>query len=303
MSPEKTMTPSWLITGASGLLGTSLRHRLLQEDGIRAAGQSFQHPAPDTEVCDIREESSVADLVQRIHPQVVVHTAAYRDPDFCEEHPEEAYRLNEAPVEYLVGHMPPGARLIHISTDYVFRGDQAPYRETDTPDPCSVYGASKRAAEQKALERPGSVVLRIPVLIGPNPRPGQAGFLQQMMAQILDDTREIEVDDVLIRHPTWTRDIADVIRWLARHPDVNGIVHASSQDGDTRYALSKRVAAVMGHPADHLQPSTRILPRKAQRPKNSHILNTVLENAGGPRFHAVEDMTRDALQAGDWPHG
>ncbi|MCB1069964.1 MAG: SDR family oxidoreductase [Verrucomicrobia bacterium] len=265
-----------LITGASGFLGREMM-RLYRADYV-VVGVGHAH-AGDLPVCDLREETEVASLLKDVRPDVVIHTAAYRDPDFCEGHPDEARRLNTEAVGHLVRHLAPEARLVQISTDYVFDGKTPPYRETDAPGPLNVYGRTKLDGEGLALTRANALVLRIPLLIGAGPSPRTSGFLTQILDAVLSGEAQ-SVDAVGVRFPTWIRDVAEASRKLLSE-QVTGVVHLSSQEGQTRYQLMKTAGDVLGLPTDHLSPSMIPAPRVARRPEDSHLAIDRWRSLGG----------------------
>jgi dTDP-4-dehydrorhamnose reductase len=231
---------------------------------------------------DLTAAGEVERLVQELQPDVVLHAAAIREPDRCEEFPEEARLLNtEVPARF-VRSLPPSSQLIHISTDYVFDGRHPPYREEDAVAPVNEYGRTKVEAETHVLSHPRGTVLRIPVLVGEGP-----GFIEQMVAALRSGAPE-EVDDVLVRHPTWTVDVAGVCAWLIQE-GASGIWHASSEQGGTRYQLTKRVGEMLGLSSDHLTPSQQVLKRKAARPLNTKLSPRKLLQAGGPACRELED--------------
>lgn len=280
---------TFLVTGASGFLGEAVARRL-EADG-RVVRSGCQHAGTPL---DLRQPDAVRALLDAARPDVVVHAAAYRDPDFCESHPDEARRLNTKPVRVMAAALPPAARLVLVSTDYVFDGESPPYREEDERRPLSVYGQSKAEAEDLALARPGSLVVRIPILIGLEPaHRGQAGFLFQMARQILDPT-PADVDDVLIRVPTWADDVAEAIAFLVAR-QAAGIFHVSAARGATRYQWTQELARVLGRPADHLSPCRTPARRPARRPLDSQLSAEKLRLAGFDRFTDFAEVARRVL--------
>jgi dTDP-4-dehydrorhamnose reductase len=182
-----------------------------------------------------------------------------------------------------------------VSSDYVFDGENPPYREDDPVSPLSEYGRSKVEGEGIALQRPGAAVLRIPLLIGAGPTLEASGFVAQMRELLL--AREpVELDDVLIRFPTWTRDVAHAIRFIMANAGT-GIFHFSSLRGNTRYGSTLETARILGLPSDHLRPSDSEVPRLAPRPRNSQLQPARLRAMGYDRFTDPKDATREILAA------
>lgn len=263
-------------------------------------GLAHRHAAGPLVVCDLRDGAAFRAVLRAHTPDAVVHCAAYREPDFCEDQPEEAARLNVAPVATLAVALPPEARLILISTDYVFDGTRPPYRETDDRHPLSVYGRTKAAAEDLALARPGSLVVRIPVLVGAGPTLETSGYIGQLVAAVRGRTPQ-QQDHVLVRVPTWIEDVADAVSFLlARRTE--GIVHVSGPRAATRYASALEVAQILGLPHDHLVPSLALVARRAPRPLNSMLGTDRLRGLGYHRATDFADVVRAVLAAVEGGH-
>jgi len=134
-----------MITGAEGQLGRSLR---------AAAPSDMDCLALTRTQLDITDRDAVVGVVSRLRPSCVINAAAYTAVDRAEEEPRNAFAVNCDGVAYLANAARAvGARLVHVSTDYVFDGcGHRPYRPEDTPHPINVYGASKLAGEQRLIE-------------------------------------------------------------------------------------------------------------------------------------------------------
>lgn len=277
-----------LITGATGFLGRDVASRLATEHEVTAAGGRAA-PAGGIRL-DLRDEGQLRSALAAAAPDCVVHLAAYREPDVCEDAPEETRRLNTAPVAVMCGALPPAARLVFISTDYVFDGETPPYRENSPRRAVNVYGQSKIEAEDLALRRPGSLVVRIPLLVGAGPSFESSGFLAQIVRSLRDPSPQ-EADAVLRRFPTWIRDVAEAIAFLVGR-GASGAVHYSGAEGLTRYEMVLQAAEVLGLPTDHIRPSARVVPRRAARPRDSQLATDRIRAMGFMRFTPFRDVVR-----------
>lgn len=293
ISPEESRPPpKLLITGATGFLGTALRDAAYP--GYRVVTHGHSGANADTQA-DLRDPNAVATLLDRLEPEVVIHAAAHRDPDFCETHPEDAAALNRDAVGHLRDALPDDALLVFISTDYVFAGDDPPYTETDAPDAVNVYGQLKAEAEAITRAHPRHLVIRIPVLVGQDP-PGARGFVTQMVEAVR--AREPQtVDDRHVRCPTWTRDVATNLAFLIDRNET-GTWHLASDHCGTRHALTVDVARHLGLPHDHLHPSDEPSDRPAPRPLDSTLATDKLKSIGAPGFHDLGGVL-DALGVGN----
>ena len=214
-----------LITGAGGQLGRELQGSAPEQIELVALGH--------TEL-DVGSAKAVTEVVGSVSPELIINTAAYTAVDKAEEDQDEASRvnaqgaLNVAAAADLVK-----ARLIHLSTDYVFDGLAGkPYSPDDQPRPVSVYGASKRAGEDAVLEASGgsAVVLRTAWLYS---RHGN-NFVKSVL-QLLGEKEELEIVADEVGTPTWAKGLAEAIWQMAALGSLRGIHHWTDAGVASRY--------------------------------------------------------------------
>ncbi len=280
-----------LITGASGLLGSSLRTRLDDMGNVAAAG--FSNAVKGLLPVDLRDAEALKGLVEEVQPDVVVHCAAYRDPDFCEERPEEAFRMNVAPVEGFCELLPESTSLLFISSDYVFDGVAPPYREEDERRPVNEYGRLKVEAEDLVLQRDAGLVLRIPLLIGAGPTWEASGFIYKTVAQIQDPTPS-SLDHAGTRFPTWTKDVAEAVAHLLGI-EGTGVYHFSSLKGGTKYEWALELAELAGLSMEHITPKREGSVSLAARPKDTQLAVEKIKQTGLTRFTPFRDVAKSVM--------
>lgn len=181
-----------LITGVSGFLGwhvARLARKNWQVTGTyfttkrQVVERYFQ--AIDSGRIDLTDLRDMREMISTVRPHAVIHTAALTDPNYCETHPTESFRINVDATRTLASlceeqEIP----FIFTSTDLVFDGTKAPYTESDPPQPISVYGEHKALAELEVLERyPLAAICRMPLMFG-NPSPVHGSFLQWMLSRL-----------------------------------------------------------------------------------------------------------------------
>lgn len=281
-----------LVTGASGLLGRSLAARLEALGSVTGVGHS--NPTGALVSADLREADALGTLLAETRPDIVVHSAAYRDPDFCEEHPEEALRLNLAPVERFCEQLPASVPLLFISSDYVFDGAAAPYREEDARNPVNEYGRLKVMAEDLVLRRERGLVLRIPLLIGAGPTWEGSGFISKTLAKIQDPSPS-SLDDTGIRFPTWTEDVAVATSHLLK-TGAEGIYHYSALEGGTKYEWARELADLTGLSMDHLAPDREGSSTRAARPGDTQLAVDKIRHTGLDRFTPFRQVAASVLE-------
>lgn len=282
-----------VVTGSSGLLGREVMQAFRNDDRWDAVGIHHSHPVDQSESVDLREEDAVRDYMDRHRPDWIVHCAADRDPDHCERYPEEAHRLNVGSVRSILNTAPASCRILLISSDYVFSGEQPPYSEDSEVDPVNVYGQTKVEGERLVLGRPGTIVLRVPLLIGAGSTWETSGFLYKT-TELLRSENVAELDNVGVRFPTWTRDVADWIHWLILNNGV-GIYHFRGLRGNTKYGWAQELAELLGCSAQHISPSEDGA-SVARRPKDTHLELKRVEQCGYDRIHDFKDAASTVLR-------
>lgn len=280
-----------LITGASGLLGRSLTVRL--EDVGNVTGVGFSNSAGRFLPVDLRDSAALKDLLADVRPDVVIHTAAYRDPDFCELHPEEAARLNVGPVSQFCARLPESVPLFFVSSDYVFDGGAAPYGEEEERHPVNEYGRLKVIAEDLVLERTTGVVLRIPLLIGAGPTWESSGFVTKTLAQIQNPAPS-SLDHSGVRFPTWIDDVAEATAHLLSI-EASGIYHFSALEGGTKYEWARELADLAGLPMEHITPVQDGSTTLAERPGDTQLAVEKIRQSGLTRFTPFRTAAQSIL--------
>jgi len=222
-----------LITGARGMLGTEL---------VSSGPAGWDVTGVDIQDGDLSDREVAAQLVAAHAPQVVIHCAAWTDVDGCTRDPGRAMVLNGcATGNVAAACRDAGARLIYISTDYVFAGDlDRPYTEADEPRPLNPYGESKLAGERAAAKLPDHLIVRTQWLFGPA---GKNFIATIVRAAHTHDALRVVADEW--GSPTYARDLAAGLWQLAPTP-TTGIVHLTNSGVCTWHELATRAIADAG---------------------------------------------------------
>jgi dTDP-4-dehydrorhamnose reductase len=247
------MAVNILVTGASGLLGGSLLGVL--GAGNHVAGWQRHGNVPGLARVDARQKAEVGRYFAQNRVDVCIHCIAHADVQACERDPRAAYDLNARTTENVAAAcVLHGAKLVYISTEYVFDGvSLSGYREDDVPNPLQTYGRTKLLGEQLASGVPERLTVRLPILYGP-PIPGRAPGWIETMLQALGGGSAVSLDDRVVRQPTWVRDVAVVLKQVIGR-GVTGPLHIASQEGLTKFAWGRKVAETAGLPASLVRPA------------------------------------------------
>lgn len=245
-----------LVVGAKGMLGKDLMS-ILPGD-VRGV---------DIDEIDITDPDSVQSVISDLKPDVVVNAAAYTDVDGCETKSELADAVNGHGVGHLARTTAiTGARLIHISTDYVFDGGKgSPYREDDPTGPLSQYGKSKLLGEENARLNPDHLIIRTQWLYGLHGK----NFVETML-KLAVDRKELSVVDDQIGSPTWTVDLALAIRALMES-GCRGTYHAANAGFCSWNEFARAIFAESDVAVTVSAMSTTELNRPAPRPLYSTL--------------------------------
>ena len=258
-----------LLTGADGQVGKSL---------ARSADPAIALLATTRPQLDIADANQVDRVVADASPDLIINAAAYTAVDRAETEPEQAHAVNETGVANLAAAAARcGARLIHISTDFVFDGRSAsPYRPDDTPAPLGVYGASKLAGEQAALAtlQDNAVTLRTAWVYASRGH----NFVLTML-RLMHEHGSVRVVSDQIGSPTASHSIADAIWAISARPELNGIYHWTDSGVASWYDFAVAVSeealscGLLSSPVTVSPIATEDYPTAAQRPSYS-VLDT-----------------------------
>ena len=218
------MTPRILITGAGGQLGRALLNTSV--NGAEVLGL-------DRRACNIEDPQSIASAFDSYKPDAVVNAAAYANVDQAESESERAFSINRDGVRNLaVAAGNAGARLVHVSTDYVFDGSQrAPYATDAKPNPLSVYGKSKLAGEQAIIDsRADWVVVRSAWIFSSD----GTNFVPTVLGKIASGENLRFVSDQT-GTPTFAVDLAGVLLRIALDRSLRGVFHWTNDGSGSRY--------------------------------------------------------------------
>ena len=245
-----------LIIGANGMLGKDLM-KLLPGD-IRGL---------DIGEIDITSIESVKRSLITLKPEVVINVAAYTDVDGCETNRELAMLVNGEAVANLARTAADiGAKLVQISTDYIFDGSKgSPYLEDDPVNPLSIYGKSKLAGEMNARLNPDSLIVRTQWLYGVHGR----NFVETML-RLAGEKTELTVVDDQIGSPTWTVDLGLAIKALLEK-GCSGTYHAANSGYCSWNEFARAIFSESGIQVSVKPITTPELKRPARRPLYSTL--------------------------------
>ncbi len=275
-----------MITGARGMLGRTLTRRLTEHQLLGVDISDF----------DITDPAATRQAVSQFEPEAIIHCAAMTAVDDCQTSQDAAWKVNvNGTANIAEACAAVGARLIAISTDYVFSGESdAPYCEHDTTGPQTVYGMTKMLGEMAVAKYcENSIIVRIAWLYGP----GGPSFVHTMLRLAAEGVDPLRVVDDQVGNPTSTEAVADHIKLLLDHPEITGPVHLTCEGHATWCQFAAEILRLSGSDCVPVPCSTDEFPRPAARPANSQLDNLILTKHNiPPRPHwrqALEEFFRE----------
>lgn len=249
-----------LVTAANGQLGYDVIKRLEKTE--------IQYLGTDRGSLDITNEEEVKRVIRDYNPDVIVHCAAYTAVDKAEDERELCYAVNVLGTRYVAEACNEiDAKMIYISTDYVFDGEgDKPYKVTDTPNPINYYGQTKYDGElevQKYLEK--FFIFRISWAFGSNGN----NFVKTML-RLGKERDEIFVVADQVGSPTYTYDLAKLLVKMIK-TDKYGIYHATNEGYCSWYEFACEIFKQAGINVKVNPINTKEYPTKAKRPLNSRM--------------------------------
>jgi dTDP-4-dehydrorhamnose reductase len=260
------------------------------EGGFRVSGLTH-------EMLEVTDAAAVRRTLGALRPDIVVNTAAFHNVPRCETEVEQAYAVNAvAPGRLARVCSDLGARLVHMSTDYVFDGAKgSPYVETDRPMPLNVYGVSKLAGEHEVLGTAGNhLVVRSSGLYGVRPCRAKGGNFVDTMYRAAAAQPEVKVVSDEVLTPTFTADLAAEIRVLALEGPP-GLYHATSHGHCSWYEFARAIFDLGGLTTPLLPISVRDLPATVRRPFFSVLENAALAEIGLDRMRPWREALADYM--------
>ena len=258
-----------LVIGGSGMLGQQLVYFLKQQD-FDVYATYFSEPINEDGFypLDITNKNDTECFVKEIKPDVVVLTAAFTNVDKCEQQKETAFSINVNGTANVANACEAvGAKMVYVSTDYVFNGEKGNYKETDRTDPIGYYGFTKLNGEKQVQNICSDyIIARTSVLYGIH----KPNFVTWMISE-LERNKPISIVTNQIISPTHTLDLSEQILALLRE-DANGVFHTAGGEIISRFDFAVQTAKLFDFDVALVTPTVmNEMNWLAQRPKDSSL--------------------------------
>lgn len=259
-----------LVFGGAGMLGQAVEQE--------ARSRGWDVLALSRGQADVTDRARLLEHAAGFRPEVVLNCAAYTKVDACETEVDQAFAINAEGAENAAAAAESvGARLVHVSTDYVFNGTaREPYKEDAPAAPLSVYGKSKLEGERRALEYDRALVVRTSWLFGP----GGPSFVATMVGLIEAGKVPLRVVDDQVGCPTYTPFLAKALLDLSE-TGTTGVLHYRNREPVSWYAFATEIARQWCEAIEVQPVTTAEFPRPAPRPAWSVLDVTRFEHIAG----------------------
>lgn len=283
-----------LITGAVGQLGLALKQLL--QDNIDY--QLYRTDASEREegqvsALDITQEDAVTSYVNEVKPDIIINCAAFTAVDLCESEQDTAYRINALGPKYLaIAAQQRGAKLVHISTDYVFDGQgNVPYTEASQTNPISVYGKTKQAGDDFVQELCSRYfILRTAWVYGEG-----KNFVRTML-NLAKNNNKVRVVADQYGTPTSALELARAIVFLME-TDSYGIYHATCEGSTNWHEFATTIFALANQSIEVEAITTSEYPTPAKRPMYSILENKAFHERHGYYMKDWKNALQEYMQS------
>lgn len=267
-----------IVTGCNGQLGRAINLEWKDNHDIELVNT-------DVAELDITNIDKVMEFVRGVKPYAIINCAAHTGVDACEDELDKAYRINAiGPKNLSIAASQTGAKMVHISTDYVFDGNtDKPYLEFDRPNPQGVYGATKLAGENMVKDFTHRYfILRTAWLYGDG-----KNFVKTML-RLSESNDKVRVVGDQVGSPTSAAELARAISQLI-FTENYGLFHATCEGSCSWAAFTEEIFRLAGKNTSVEKITTREFGAKAPRPAYSILENYMLKLTGGYRFADWKD--------------
>ena len=265
-----------VITGSNGLLGQTLVNLLMKEPenysvfGLSKGDNRMNRNDFLYYDIDITNHAQLEECISYIQPSFIINTAAMTNVDTCEIKPKECNSLNIEAVKYLTQICAKlNIHFIQISTDFIFDGSKGFYKETDLPNPLSIYGHSKLKAENIVKNSGVNFSILRTILVYGKVVNLKRNNIVLWVKDMLENNKEISIVDDQFRMPTYVEDLAMVCK-LSIDKNTKGVYHVSSNELLSVFEIANQIATVFGLNKKLIKPiSSETLNQKAIRPQKT----------------------------------
>jgi len=259
-----------LITGTSGLLGSKIVEKAIGHYKVIPT-YGTKPLFPNSVETNITDESDVLLVFNKFRPDIVIHTAAETNVDRCEVDREHARKVNAegtGNIARICNKM--GAKIVYVSTDYVFGGEKGLYTEEDEPNPISYYGLTKLEGEKYVAEIcEDHVIVRTSVLYGWHP--WKPNFVKWVIKS-LRERKQISVVNDHFNSPTLADNLAEVMLGIIEK-DLKGLYHTAGRERINRFEFTLKIAETFGLDSSLIKPTkmSELKTWVAKRPRDSSL--------------------------------
>lgn len=280
-----------LITGGTSLLGRSLLRTIPTIDKYKIYATYYgKEQLPDTIFMDLRNPKQISQVFKTSSPDWIIHTAGITNVDFVDKNPELSYEVNVKGTQYIIDECKKyNTKIIYISSNAVFDGENAPYKEEDKINPVNIYGVQKAECEERVKNSGYDYAIVRPVLMyGWNAAFERTNPVTYEIEKLKNSEKLHIVDDIHTQ-PLYSISCAEA-SWKIIELNKNGIFHLAGKDILTRFDFAIEIANVFELDKSLIFPvKSEFFTDIAKRPKNTSYITSKMENELGVKPTGVKE--------------
>ena len=285
------------VTGSSGLLGKAVIGYFRNFYDVHTTYYKNYFPLDGCNLAkiDLRNKSTINLLLKKINPSLIIHTAALTDVDYCETHKEETYASNVLAAKYIAEESAKlNSKLIHISTNFLFDGKKALYKEEDSPSPVNYYSRTKAEAEKAVEKSKADYIIIRSAIFGWNIQ-NKKSFPETVIHNLRNNLPVKAYTDQYFS-PILVNHLARILDSLYKK-DAKGIFHVGTDQRISRYEFALKIADVFSLDKTLIHPiNLAEFRQKIKRPDDTSLDNSKLKSFLGinkmPIEKDIEEMKK-----------
>lgn len=289
------------ITGGSGMLGNRLSSSFAKSHDVIASDYEnhISLLKCKTVKLDLRENHKIFPIIKSLSPQVIIHTAALTNVDYCEVNPDEAYEVNVEVTRNIAEIARQiKSKLIYISTDYVFDGKVGFYSEENSPNPVNVYAKTKLEGEQAVADACDDYIITRTCIFGWNIQ-NKHSFVERIIGDLKKGNR-IKIFSDQVFSPIYTGRLSIVLAKMIEKK-LKGLYHVGSCESVSKYDFANRVSDIFKLDDSLIIPiKTEAVQLKAKRPKNVSLRVEKIEKSLGFKMPSVNESLKYMRKEGKY---
>ncbi|MCK9300780.1 MAG: SDR family oxidoreductase [Bacteroidales bacterium] len=279
-----------LVTGASGMLGATIVNFLAKDFNVFATGRSEYSDCPVPFKSFDLLENDYSELILWCNPDIIVHSGALTNGNYCDMNPSEAFNTNGVSIKKFINATSENVKIIYISTDAVFSTNNHKAKEKECTNPESVYGKSKEIGEFFLINSSRKYTIIRTTIVGLNKNKYRSGFVEWIINSSIEN-KNIELFDDVVFCPITIWDLSQELKFLIQtQSEISDIIHIANNEYCTKYDFGINLLTTLGLDTKNIKKSSiEEFPNRVNRAKDQTLNTTYYQTRYNRKLPSIKD--------------